>query len=135
SKRDWSSDVCSSDLSFTRYKTEMRSRNLRSTDELVGGTIIEITDALGQLNVVELDEQSLLCRYISLPERADYRELQRIVGKTDEVVTTERLIEIEDVDLKPTSEWFPSSSVIPSYSTRRSDMWEAIDYQVHPHTS
>ena len=123
------------EASFTRYKTEIRSRNLRSTDELVGGTIIEITDAQGQLNVVELDEQSLLCRYISLPERADYRELQRIVGKADEVVTTERLIEIEDVDFKPTSEWFPSSSVIPSYSTRRSDIWEAIDYQVHPHTS
>src|SRR5699024_243306 len=53
--------------SFVRYRTEVMSRNIRSFDELVGGTFIEVTDAAAQIHSIELDEQSLLCRHVTLP--------------------------------------------------------------------
>lgn len=118
--------------SFSRYKTEVRARNIRSHDDLVGGTVIEITATDGQVQWIELDEQSLLCRYIAPPSQAGARELQRIEGRVNQRVTTERLIDVGNADLDPLGEWIPSSSMIPSYSTMRSDMWEATDYRIYP---
>lgn len=121
--------------SFTRYKTEVRSRSIRNTDDLAGGIIIELTEDSDRVRWVELDEESLMCRYISLPDRFESHELQRIMGKVDDEVTTERLLEIGDVEPKPVSDWFPSSSVIPSYSIRRSDAWEVTDVRIYPRAS
>jgi|SRR5699024_10404411 len=107
-----------------RFKDTLILFQNRSFDELVGGTFIEVTDAADRIHSIELDEQSLLCRHVTLPGQTNFREIQRIEGKINSKNTLERLLEIDNVEPKPAGEWFPSSLIIPSYSTKRSDRWE-----------
>lgn len=120
--------------SFFRYKTEVRFLGDKKFDfsRLEGSNILQIIDSNAEKTWVQLDDATLLARKIADPQPSEWYELQHIRLRNANGDYTETLTDLDTSVVMPLGEWEPASYIIPSLSTKRSEQYEVLEYDLSP---
>ena len=101
-------------------------------NRLEGSNILQIIDSNAEKTWVQLDDATLLARKIADPQPSEWYELQHIRLRNANGDYTETLTDLDTSVVMPLGEWEPASYIIPSLSTKRSEQYEVLEYDLSP---